>query len=64
MPSSVVARQALAQLGKTPIHVPGTANRRFVSQLRRMPRRRQIEFNASNMAAALAASGQPVNAGR
>ena len=64
MPSADVARQALAQLGKTPIHVPGTANRKFVSQLRRMPRRRQIEFNAGNMAAALAASGQPVDVGR
>jgi len=29
-----------------------------------MPRRRQIEFNASNMAAAIAANGRPVGARR
>lgn len=60
MPPVEVARQALRELGRTPLHVPGVDNRKFVSQLRRMPRRRQIEFNASNMAAALAASGNPV----
>jgi short-subunit dehydrogenase len=64
MPPAEVARQALRELGRTPLHVPGVENRKFVSQLRRMPRRRQIEFNASNMAVALAASGRPVTRGR
>jgi len=63
MPPAEVARQALQQIGRTPLHVPGADNRKFITQLRRMPRRRQIEFNAANMAAALAASGHPVNAG-
>ena len=60
MPPADVARQALRELGRTPLHIPGVDNRKFVAQMRRMPRRRQIEFNASNMAAALAASGRPV----
>jgi uncharacterized protein len=63
MPPSEVARQALRELGRTPFHIPGADNRKFVTQLRRMPRRRQIEFNASNMAATLAASGHPVDTG-
>jgi len=64
MPPAEVARQALRELGRTPLHIPGAENRKFVTQLRRMPRRRQIEFNASNMAAALAASGRPVKVRR
>lgn len=64
MSPAEVARQALRELGRTPLHVPGADNRKFVSQLRRMPRRRQIEFNAANMAAALAASGQAVDGRR
>jgi hypothetical protein len=63
MPPAEVARQALQQLGRTPLHVPGADNRKFVRQLRRMPRRRQVEFNGANMAAALAASGHPVDRG-
>jgi len=63
MPPSKVARQALRELGRTPFYIPGADNRKFVTQLRRMPRRRQIEFNAANMAAALAASGHPVDTG-
>jgi short-subunit dehydrogenase len=61
MPPAEVARQALAKLGRTPLHVPGTDNRRFVAQMKRMPREKLIAFNSSNMAAALAASGHPVN---
>jgi short-subunit dehydrogenase len=60
MPPAEVARQALRELGRTPLHIPGADNRKFVSQMRRMPRRRQIEFAATSMAAALAASGRPV----
>jgi short-subunit dehydrogenase len=63
MPPSEVARQALRELGRTPFHIPGADNRKLVTRLRRMPRRRQIEFNATNMAAALAASGHPVDTG-
>jgi uncharacterized protein len=55
-----VAKQALAQLGRAPLHIPGKDNRKFVSAMRRMPKPRLIEFNAANMAGALAASGQPV----
>ena len=64
MPPAEVARQALRELGRTPLHIPGADNRKFVSQLRRMPRRRQLEFNATNMAAALAATGRPVDGRR
>jgi len=64
MSPAEVARQALRELGRTPLHIPGAENRKFVTQLRRMPRRRQIEFNASNMAAALAANRRPVGARR
>jgi short-subunit dehydrogenase len=60
MPPAEVARQALRELGRTPLHIPGADNRKFVTQLRRMPRRRQIEFNGTNMAAVLAATGRPV----
>ena len=50
----------LRQLGRTAFHVPGADNRKFVALLKRMPRDKVIAFNASNMAAALAASGHPV----
>jgi short-subunit dehydrogenase len=62
MPPAEVARQALGRLGRTPFHVPGTDNRKFVALLRRMPREKVIAFNSSNMAAALAASGNPIEA--
>jgi len=55
-----VAKQALAQLGRTSLHIPGKDNRKLVSKMRRMPKDRLVAFNASNMAAALAASAQPV----
>jgi uncharacterized protein len=55
-----VTKQALAQLGRAPLHIPGKDNRKFVSTMRRMPKPRLVEFNAANMAAALAASGQPI----
>jgi short-subunit dehydrogenase len=55
-----VAKQALAQLGRTPLHIPGKDNRKFVSTMRRMPKQRLVEFNAANMAGALAANGQSV----
>ena len=58
--TSPQAFQALRELGRRPLHIPSADNRKFVTQMRRMPRRRQIEFAASNMAAALAASGRPV----
>ena len=60
MAPAEVARQALQQLGRTPFHVPGLENRKFVTLLRRMPREKVIAFNAANMAAALDASGNPV----
>jgi short-subunit dehydrogenase len=55
-----VARQALAQLGRVPIFVPGAGNRKMVSMLRRMKKEKLIEANAAAMAAALSASGQTV----
>lgn len=59
MPPAEVARQALRQLGKTPLHVPGVENRKYVSMMRRMPRDKLIAFNAQSMSAALdASSGQ------
>jgi hypothetical protein len=60
MAPAEVARQALAQLGRAPLHIPGKDNRKFVSVMRRMPKPRLVEFNAANMAVALAASGQTV----
>ena len=59
MPPAEVARQALQQLGRTPFHVPGLENRKFVTLMKRMPRDKVIAFNAGNMAAALEASGHP-----
>lgn len=55
-----VAKQALARLGRAPLLIPGKHNRKFVSAMRRMSKPRVIEFNAANMAGALAASGQSV----
>jgi uncharacterized protein len=60
MAADEVAKQALAQLGRKPLHVPGKENRKFVSAMRRMPKPRLIAFNAANMAGALAANGQSV----
>lgn len=56
MPAAEVAKQALRQLGRTPLHVPGAANRRQVNAMRRMPREKLIALNAQAMSAALAAS--------
>jgi short-subunit dehydrogenase len=64
MPPANVARQALQQLGRTPFFVPGIQNRKFVTLLKRMPREKVIAFNATNMAAALAASGRPLPGAR
>jgi hypothetical protein len=65
MAPAEVAKQALAQLGRAPLHIPGKENRKFVSAMRRMPKPRLVEFNAGNMAGALAANGQSVErAGR
>ena len=64
MPPADVARQALQQLGRTPFFVPGIQNRKFVTLLKRMPREKVIAFNATNMAAALAASGHPLPGSR
>jgi len=60
MTAADVAKQALAQLGRTPLHIPGKDNRKLVSAMRRMPKDRLVAFNAANMAGALAASGRPV----
>jgi len=57
MPPAEVAKQALRQLGKAPLHVPGAENRKYVNTMRRMPREKLIAFNAQTMSAALAASG-------
>jgi len=57
MSPAEVARQALRQLGKTPLHVPGVENRKYVNMMRRMPREKLIAFNAQSMSAALDASG-------
>lgn len=58
MDPAEVAKQALRQLGKVPMHVPGSANRRYVSMMRRMPREKLIALNAQSMSAALEASGR------
>ncbi|MBV6416405.1 MAG: putative oxidoreductase [Steroidobacteraceae bacterium] len=58
MPAAEVAKQALRQLGRTPLHVPGSENRRQVNAMRRMPREKLIARNAAAMSAALAASRQ------
>jgi short-subunit dehydrogenase len=60
MSAAEVARQALAQLGRVPLHIPGKDNRQFVSAMRRMPKDKLVAFNAANMSAALAASTRPV----
>lgn len=56
-----VAKQALRQLGRTPLHVPGAENRKYVNMMRRMPREKLIAFNAQTMSAALDASGRGQN---
>lgn len=53
-----VARQALRQLGKVALLVPGPENRKYVKAMRRMPREKLIAQNAERMRAALAASGR------
>jgi hypothetical protein len=58
MAPAEVAKQALRQLGKVPLHVPGAENRKYVSMLRRMPREKLIAFTAQAMSAAIAASGR------
>lgn len=63
MEPAEVAKQALRQLGRSPFHVPGADNRKYVSMMRRMPREKLIAFNAHSMSAALDASGRPVNPG-
>lgn len=55
-----VAKEALRQLGRVPLFIPGAGNRKFVSQMRRMPREKLIAANAQAMAAALEASGRPL----
>ena len=60
MPADQVAREALAQLGRKTLHIPGKDNRKFVNVMRRMHKEQLVAFNAANMAAALAASGRPV----
>jgi short-subunit dehydrogenase len=60
MSASEVAKQGLQQLGKTPLHIPGKANRKFINMMRRMPRGKLISFNAENLAVVMAASGNPV----
>ena len=60
MSPAEVAKQALAQIGRAPLHIPGKENRKFVTAMRRMPKPRLVEFNALNMAGALAANGQSV----
>jgi short-subunit dehydrogenase len=59
MSPAEVARQALAQLGRVALHIPGKENRKFVSAMRRMPKDKLVVFNAANMSAALAASARP-----
>lgn len=56
MAPAEVAKQALRQLGKVPLHIPGAENRKYVSMLRRMPRDKLIAFTAQAMSAAIAAS--------
>jgi hypothetical protein len=60
MTADQVAKEGLRQLGRTPLHVPGKENRKFVNLMRRMPREKLIAFNAGNMEAVMAASGNPV----
>lgn len=56
-----VARQALAHLGRVPLHVPGRMNRFMVGVLRRLPRRWAIALAGQAMAAALQKAGHPVS---
>ncbi|MGD9598238.1 MAG: SDR family NAD(P)-dependent oxidoreductase [Steroidobacteraceae bacterium] len=58
MAPAEVAKQALRQLGRTPLHVPGAENRKYVKMMRRMPREKLIALNAGTMRAALEASGR------
>ncbi|AMN45567.1 short-chain dehydrogenase [Steroidobacter denitrificans] len=57
-----VVKQALHQLGKTPLHVPGVENRKYVNMMRRMPRDKLIAFNAQAVLAALDAGAAPADA--
>lgn len=55
-----VARQALEQLGRKPLHIPAWYNRALVHLLRGLPRRWAITFAANGVASTLERSGNPV----
>jgi uncharacterized protein len=60
MTPAEVARQALAELGKKPLHIPGWHNRAFIGFLRKLPRRWSITLAGKGMANALSRSGNPI----
>lgn len=63
MSPAEVVRQALAQLGRRPLLIPGLQNRIFIGLLRLLPPRWSIALAGKGMATALARSGNPVSAG-
>lgn len=60
MAPAEVVRQAFAQLGKKPLHIPGWHNRVFVALLRALPRRWALALAGKGLAATLARSGNPI----
>jgi short-subunit dehydrogenase len=60
MPPAAVATEALARLGRSPLHIPGWYNRALVYLLRVLPRRWSIALAGKGMATTLARSGHPV----
>jgi len=63
MPPSRVVAQALAQLGKKPLLMPGLHNRIVIGLLRLLPWRWSIALAGKGMAGTLARSGNPVRIG-
>ncbi len=60
MPPSEVAAQALQQLGKKPLHIPGWHNRLLVGVFSTLPRKWGLAAAGKAMAATLAKSGHPI----
>lgn len=55
-----VARQALENLGKKPLHIPAWYNQLMVGMMRLLPRRLAIALAGKSMASFLAKGGHPV----
>lgn len=56
-----VARQALENLGKKPLHIPAWYNKLMVATMRALPRRWAIALAGKSMATVLARNGHPVH---